>query len=104
VEDVNRQIGLASTCRGAGLGLEVLQSITIPAAAINNRLALLLTYLTIIGTAVLIPNHRHMLGDPVFDIGRRTVWYWIRGRATRGYFLTTGGSEERWIPRNRLGW
>ncbi|MBM3132791.1 MAG: magnesium transporter CorA [Chloroflexi bacterium] len=57
-EDVNRQIGLAEHMSEVlASGLEVLQSIyNNQLQAFNNKLALIMTYLTILGTAVLVPN------------------------------------------------
>ncbi|MFH0768203.1 MAG: CorA family divalent cation transporter [Chloroflexota bacterium] len=78
-EDVNRQIGLAEHMSEVlASGLEVLQSLyNNQLQNLNNRLALLLTYLTIIGTAVLVPNTlATMLGNTVFDIGPGDLgWY-----------------------------
>lgn len=79
VEDVNRQIGLAEHMSEVlASGLEVLQSIyNNQLQNLNNRLALLMSYLTIIGTAVLVPNTlATMLGNAVFDIGPDDLgWY-----------------------------
>ncbi len=78
-EDVNRQIGLAEHLSEVlASGLEVLQSIyNNQLQSLNNRLALLMTYLTIIGTAVLVPNTlATMLSNSVFNIGPRDLgWY-----------------------------
>lgn len=78
-DDVNRQIGLAEHMSEVlSSGLEVLQSIyNNQLQNLNNRLALVLTYLTIIGTAVLVPNTlATMLGNAVFDIGPKDLgWY-----------------------------
>ncbi len=56
--EVNTQIGLAEHMSDVlASGLEVLQSIyNNQLQSLNNRLALVMTYLTIIGTAVLVPN------------------------------------------------
>jgi magnesium transporter len=79
VEDVNRQIGLAEHMSEVlSSGLEVLQSIyNNQLQNLNNRLALLMSYLTIIGTAVLVPNTlATMLSNAVFDIGPDDLgWY-----------------------------
>ncbi len=78
-EDVNTHIGLAEHMSEVlASGLEVLQSIyNNQLQNLNNRLALLLTYLTIIGTAVLVPNTlATMMGNAVFDIGPKDMgWY-----------------------------
>ena len=58
VADVERQIGLAEHLSEVlASGLEVLQSIyNNQLQVLNNRMALIMTYLTILGTAVLVPN------------------------------------------------
>lgn len=58
VEDVERQIGLAEHLSEVlASGLEVLQSIyNNQLQVLNNRMALIMTYLPILGTAVLVPN------------------------------------------------
>ena len=106
VEDVNRQIGLAEHMSEVlSSGLEVLQSIyNNQLQNLNNRLALLMTYLTIIGTAVLVPNTlATMLGNSVFDIGPGDMWWYIllMGGST---ILATGGvymwvKKQGWLPR-----
>lgn len=57
-EDVNRQIGLAEHLSEVlASGLEVLQSIyNNQLQVLNNRMALIITYLTVLGTAILVPN------------------------------------------------
>jgi len=78
-EDVNRQIGLAEHMSDVlSSGLEVLQTIyNNQLQSLNNRLALLMTYLTIIGTAVLVPNTlATAMGNSVFEIGPKDLgWY-----------------------------
>ena len=78
-EDVNRQIGLAEHMSDVlSSGLEVLQTIyNNQLQNLNNRLALLMTYLTIIGTAVLVPNTlATMLGNSVFEFHPNDIgWY-----------------------------
>ncbi len=80
VEDVNHQISLAEHMSEVlASGLEVLQSIyNNQLQNLNNRLALLMTYLTIIGTAVLVPNTlATILGNSVFDIGPKDLWWYL---------------------------
>lgn len=57
-EDVNRQISLSEhTSEVLASGLEVLQSLyNNQLQTLNNRMALAVTWLTILGTAVLVPN------------------------------------------------
>jgi magnesium transporter len=79
-EDVNRQIELAEHLSEVlASGLEVLQSIyNNQLQSLNNRLALLMTYLTIIGTAVLVPNTlATIMGNSVFDIGPNDLWWYL---------------------------
>jgi magnesium transporter len=61
-------------------GLEVLQSIyNNQLQVFNNRLTYLVTYFTIVGTALLVPNTlATAMGDPVFNLGTKDQWwYWI---------------------------
>jgi magnesium transporter len=79
-EDVNRQIGLAEHMSEVlASGLEVLQSIyNNELQNLNNRLALIMTYFTIIGSAVLVPNTlATMMGNSVFDIGTKDLWWYL---------------------------
>jgi magnesium transporter len=79
-EDVNRQIELAEHMSEVlASGLEVLQSIyNNQLQALNNRMALLMTYLTIIGTAVLVPNTlATILGNSVFNIDSGDLWWYL---------------------------
>ena len=79
-EDVNRQIALAEHMSDVlASGLEVLQTIyNNQLQALNNRMALVMTYFTIIGTAVLVPNTlATILGNSAFGMGPEDVgWYW----------------------------
>ncbi len=79
-EDVNRQIGLAEHMSEVlASGLEALQSIyNNQLQSVNNRLSYVITYLTILGTAILVPNTlATILSNPVFDIGPKDqIWYW----------------------------
>lgn len=105
-EDVNRQIGLAEHLSEVlASGLEVLQSIyNNQLQNLNNRLALLMTYLTIIGTAVLVPNTlATMLGNAVFDIGPKDLgWYlalMIGSTAAATGFVYWWVRKRGWIPK-----
>jgi len=103
VEDVNRQIGLAEHMSEVlSSGLEVLQSIyNNQLQSLNNRLALLMSYLTIIGTAVLVPNTlATMLGNAVFDIGPKDLgWYLV---LMIGSTVVATGLVYWWVRRR--GW
>ncbi len=78
-EDVNRQIELAEHMSEVlASGLEVLQTIyNNQLQALNNRLALVITYLTILGTAVLVPNTlATIFGNSAFQMGPEDVWWY----------------------------
>ncbi len=78
-DDVSRQIGLAEHLSDVlASGLEVLQSIyNNQLQAMNNRMALLMTYLTVLGTAVLVPNTlATIFGNSAFAMGPQDIgWY-----------------------------
>jgi len=78
-DDVSRQIGLAEHMSDVlASGLEVLQSIyNNQLQAMNNRMALLMTYLTVLGTAVLVPNTlATIFSNSAFAMGPQDVaWY-----------------------------
>ena len=78
-EDVSRQIGLAEHLSEVlASGLEVLQSIYNNQLQImNNRMALIMTYLTVLGTAVMVPNTlATVFGSSAFGLGSGDVgWY-----------------------------
>jgi len=102
-EDVSRQISLAEHLSEVlASGLEVLQSIyNNQLQNLNNRLALLMSYLTIIGTAVLVPNTlATMLGNSVFDIGPKDLgWYLV---LMIGSTVVATGLVYWWVKRR--GW
>ena len=78
-EDVSRQIGLAEHMSDVlSSGLEVLQSIyNNQLQAMNNRMAYLMTYLTVLGTAVLVPNTlATIFGNSAFGMIAKDIgWY-----------------------------
>ena len=80
-EDVNRQINLAEHLSDVlASGLEVLQSIyNNQLQVLNNRLALIVAYLTVIGTALLVPNTlATVLGNSAFAMSVKDIpWYII---------------------------
>ena len=79
IDDVNRQIGLAEHMSEVlASGLEVLQTIdNNQLQALNNRMALVMTYLTIAATAVLVPNTlATIFGSSAFQLGPEDIgWY-----------------------------
>ena len=80
-DDVNRHIALSEHMSDVlASGLEVLQSIyNNQLQILNNRLALVMTWLTILGTAVLVPNTiATVLGNSAFDMGPKDQgWYLV---------------------------
>jgi len=78
-EDINRQISLGEHMSEVlASGLEVLQSIyNNQLQILNNRLAFVVTWLTILGTALLVPNTiATIFGNPVFNLTNKDIlWY-----------------------------
>ncbi len=102
-DDVGRQIELAEHLSEVlASGLEVLQSIyNNQLQNLNNRLALLMTYLTIIGTAVLVPNTlATMLGNSVFEIGPKDLWWYLT--LMFGSTAAATGAVYWWVRKQ--GW
>jgi magnesium transporter len=81
VSDVNQQINLAEHLSDVlASGLEVLQSIyNNQLQALNNRLALVTAYLTILGTAALVPNTiATILSNSAFAMTSSDIgWYMV---------------------------
>lgn len=105
-EDVNRQIALAEHMSDVlSSGLEVMQTIyNNQLQNLNNRLALLMTYLTIIGTAVLVPNTlATIFGNSAFNMDSSDIgWYLvvIIGSTVLATGLVYWWVRKRgWIPR-----
>jgi magnesium transporter len=108
-EDVNRQIGLAEHLSEVlASGLEVLQSIyNNQLQALNNRMAMVMTYLTIIGTAVLVPNTlATILGNSAFEMGPKDIgWYWalLVGSTVVATALAYWWVKRRgWLPKKAV--
>jgi len=78
VEDVNRQISLSEHMSEVlASGLEVLQALyNNQLQILNNRMALTMTWLTILGTAVLVPNTLATIFGFVFNLGDVKWLYW----------------------------
>jgi magnesium transporter len=78
-QDVSHQISLAEHMSDVlASGLEVLQTIyNNQLQAMNNRMALLMTYLTVLGTAVLVPNTlATIFGNSAFAMENGDIgWY-----------------------------
>lgn len=80
IDEVKGQIGLAEHMSEVlASGLEVMQTIyNNQLQSLNNRIALVMTYLTIVGTAVLVPNTlATIMGNSVVDIGPSDLWWYI---------------------------
>jgi len=110
IDEVKSQIGLAEHMSEVlASGLEVMQSIyNNQLQALNNRLALVMTYLTIVGTAVLVPNTlATILGNAVFDISPADLWWYIIlmvGATAISTALVWWWLKKRgWLPRNPEG-
>jgi magnesium transporter len=101
-EQVKSQIGLAEHMSDVlASGLEVMQSIyNNQLQILNNRLAMVVAYLTIIGTALLVPNTiATMLGNGVFEIGPQDiVWY-----APLMFFGTAAACVGSWWWVKKMG-
>jgi len=103
--EVNSQIGLAEHMSEVlASGLEVLQSIyNNQLQMLNNRLALIMTYLTIIGTAFLVPNTiATIMGSSAFELGPEDVGWYIAlmvGSTIIATFLAWWWVKKRgWLP------
>jgi magnesium transporter len=103
IDEVKSQIGLAEHMSEVlASGLEVMQTIyNNQLQSLNNRLALVMTYLTIVGTAVLVPNTlATILGNSVFDIGPQDLWWYIILMVGATVLATT----LVWLWLKRRGW
>ncbi len=77
--EVNLHIGLTEhLSQVLASGLEVLQSIyNNQLQILNNKLALLVGYLTILGTAAMVPNTlATVLSNPVYDLHPSDMWWY----------------------------
>ncbi len=80
VEDVNRQISLSEHMSEVlASGLEVLQALyNNQLQVLNNRMALTMTWLTILGTAVLVPNTLATIFGSLIGLDSQTLlWYLV---------------------------
>jgi magnesium transporter len=103
IDEVKGQIGLAEHMSEVlASGLEVMQTIyNNQLQHLNNRLALVMTYLTIVGTAVLVPNTlATVLSDGVFTITPSDLW-WYLILMIGATVIATGGV---WYWLSRMGW
>jgi magnesium transporter len=102
-DDVNRQIALSEHMSEVlASGLEVLQSIyNNQLQILNNRLALVMTWLTILGTAVLVPNTlATIFSNPAFNL-QPSDWGWYTSLLIGSTILSTWFAYW-WIKRKGL--
>lgn len=102
-QSINYQINLAEHLSEVLVsGLEVLQSIyNNQLQLLNNRLAMVVAYLTIIGTAVLVPNTlATILSNPAYALGPQDAG-WYGGLMVVSTILATAVSYV-WVKRS--GW
>jgi magnesium transporter len=79
VMDIRGQISLSEHMSEVlASGLEVLQSIyNNQLQILNNRMALVITWLTILGTAVLVPNTlATIFSNPAYGLGPSDIWWY----------------------------
>jgi magnesium transporter len=77
-DEVKSQIGLAEHMSEVlASGLEVMQTIyNNQLQILNNRFSMVITYLTVIGTAVLVPNTlATIFGNSAFNMGPEDTWW-----------------------------
>lgn len=105
-KSVNRQIELSEHMSEVlASGLEVLQSIyNNQLQMLNNRLAFAVAYLTIIGTALLVPNTiATALSNPAFNMGPKDeVWYTVLllgSTLISTIFAYWWAKREGWLPK-----
>lgn len=100
---VKNQIGLAEHMSEVlASGLEVMQSIyNNQLQVLNNRLSMVITYLTIIGTAFLVPNTiATIMGNSAFQMTPQDVGWYI-GLMIGSTIVATGLA---WWWVRRIGW
>ena len=102
-DDVNHQISLAEHMSDVmASGLEVLQTIyNNQLQALNNRLSRVITYLTIIGTALLVPNTlATVFSSSAFDLQPDDMWWY----ATMLAAATILSTWLVWLWVRKMGW
>lgn len=100
-DDITRQIQLAEhTTEVLVSGLEVLQSIyNNQLQQLNNRLAMVVAWLTILGTVILVPNTIATLLGPITSYSGQAFWNYLIGAAV----LTGGATFMSWRYVRRQG-
>jgi magnesium transporter len=102
-EDVNHQIALAEHMSEVlASGLEVLQSIfNNQLQALNNRMARVMTYLTVIGTALLVPNTlATIFSNSAFNMQSDDLWWYVTLLVTSTVLAT----YLVWLWVRKMGW
>ena len=107
-DEVKSQIGLAEHMSEVlASGLEVMQTIyNNQLQSLNNRLALVMTYLTIVGTAVLVPNTlATILGNTIFELDPGDLWWYLIlmiGATVLSTLAVWWWLKRRgWLPRDK---
>jgi magnesium transporter len=103
IDEVKGQIGLAEHMSEVlASGLEVMQTIyNNQLQSLNNRIALVMTYLTLVGTAVLVPNTlATIMGNAVIDIGPSDLWWYILMMLG----ATVAATAAVWWWLRKMGW
>jgi len=102
-EDVNHQISLAEHMSDVmASGLEVLQTIyNNQLQALNNRLSRVITYLTVIGTALLVPNTlATIFSSSSFNLQPDDMWWYV----TMLIASTILSTWLVWLWVRKMGW
>lgn len=104
VTDVTGQISLSEHMSEVlASGLEVMQSIyNNQLQILNNRMAFVVAWLTIIGTALLVPNTlATIMGNGVFNLGPEDRWWYITLMVSSTVIATvvTYFAIKKWIPK-----
>jgi magnesium transporter len=103
IDEVKGQIGLAEHMSEVlASGLEVMQTIyNNQLQSLNNRFAQVMTYLTIVGTAVLVPNTlATIFGNAVISLDPSDLWWYILMMAGATVAATLGV----WWWLKKMGW
>lgn len=103
---VNNQIGLAEHMSEVlASGLEVMQTIyNNQLQVLNNRLAMVVAYLTIIGTAILVPNTiATVMSSSAFELDSQDLW-WYLILIIGSTIISTGlvwfwAKKANWLPQ-----
>lgn len=105
--DITGQISLSEHMSEVlASGLEVLQSIyNNQLQVLNNRLTVVVAWLTILGTAVLVPNTlATILSNPAYGLGAKDVWWYSELMVVSTVVATLGAylfiKLRGWMPKN----